>query len=222
MQIAIRDDPTIVSIPLDSVIRGTLQVPSEAKGAVLLIDDSGCCHNSPHHYYVSKVLQQAGLASLLLDLLTPEEEKTDRRTRYCLRHSIPLLSERLLGATDWLKQFANLNVGYFASSAGACAALVAAAKRPDAVGAIVSCSGYLDLVSPVLAKVQAPTLLIVGAEDFLGVGMSEDAIAQLQTERQLKIVPGATHSFKETGALDTVAQLASDWFSRLSSEPYSS
>ncbi|MGF1478561.1 MAG: dienelactone hydrolase family protein [Cyanophyceae cyanobacterium] len=215
MKTVIQYHRNLVSIPSGSLfLRGTLQIPTNAKGAVVFVPASGCCHDSPLYHYIAQVLQQAGLASLLVNFLTPEEEDTDRRTRYCLRHSTALLSERLLVATDWLKQFwsAPIKVGYFASSAGACAALAAAAKRPDAVAALVSCSGYLDLVGPVLANVQAPTLLIVGEQDFLGVGMNQDAIALLQTEKHLEIVREATHSFTELGVAQRAAQLARDWF----------
>jgi dienelactone hydrolase len=165
---------------------------------------------------VAGVLRESGLATLLMDLLTADEEAIDLQTRR-LRFDIGLLADRLVGATDWLAQNAdtlNLTIGYFGASAGAAAALVAAAERPDAVGAIVSRGGRPDLAGAALARVRAPTLLIVGGNDVPVIGMNQEAMAQLRVENKLEIVPGATHLFEEPGALEEVARLAHEWFER--------
>jgi dienelactone hydrolase len=165
---------------------------------------------------VAQVLSQAGLATLLIDLLTPEEEMIDLRTRH-LRFDIGLLASRLVGATDWLTQnpaTQTLRIGYFGASTGAGAALVAAADRPEAVGAIVSRGGRPDLAGSALSRVRAPTLLIVGGYDIPVIGMNQAAQAQLRGINHLEIVPGATHLFEEPGTLEEVARLASQWFKR--------
>jgi len=180
----------------------------------LFAHGSGSSRHSPRNRYVAQVLQDAGLATLLIDLLTPDEEQVDMRTGH-LRFDIGLLAERLVGATDWLTQqpnTQNLRVGYFGASTGAGAALVAAAERPDVVAAVVSRGGRPDLAGPALARVQAPTLLIVGGNDVPVISMNDEAMAQLRAEKQLVIVPGATHLFEEPGALEEVARLARDWF----------
>jgi dienelactone hydrolase len=149
-----------------------------------------------------------------MDLLTSEEEVADGQFRH-LRFNIKLLAERLVGATDWLKQnpeTQNLKIGYFGASTGAAAALVAAAERPKVVGAVVSRGGRPDLAESFLPRVQAPTLLIVGGEDTLVIDLNRAALAQLRTEKKLEIIPGATHLFEEPGALEEVARLATDWF----------
>jgi dienelactone hydrolase len=161
-------------------------------------------------------LREAGLATLLIDLLTPEEEEVDLRTRH-LRFYIRLLAERLAGATHWLAQnpdTQDLRVGYFGASTGAGAALVAAARLPGDIGAVVSRGGRPDLAGENLSRVQAPTLLIVGENDLPVVDMNQEALAQLRVEKKLEIVPGATHLFEEPGALEEVARLAADWFVR--------
>lgn len=160
------------------------------------------------------VLRDAGLATLLFDLLTPDEEQEDLITGK-LRFDIGLLARRLVGATDWLKSYEathRLRLGYFGASTGAAAALVAAAKRPDAVGAVVSRGGRPDLAAPVLDRVKAPTLLIVGGDDSPVIDMNRRALASLKAEKKLVIIPGATHLFEEPGALERVAELARDWF----------
>jgi putative phosphoribosyl transferase len=183
---------------------------------VLFAHGSGSGRHSPRNRYVAQVLREAGLATLLIDLLTAEEEEVDLRTRH-LRFDIGLLAERLVGATEWLERnpdTQDLRVGYFGASTGAGAALVAAAERPEPIGAIVSRGGRPDLAGPALPRVTAPTLLIVGGNDFPVIGMNQEAMEQLRTEKRLEIVPGATHLFEEPGALEEVARLAADWFVR--------
>jgi pimeloyl-ACP methyl ester carboxylesterase len=162
------------------------------------------------------VLNEAKLATLLIDLLTLHEEVVDARTAQ-LRFDIDLLAERLVDATDWLTQFPDtkhLRIGYFGASTGAAAALAAAAVRPDAVRALVSRGGRPDLAGAALTRVQVPALLIVGEHDDQVVQLNQQALAQLRCEKRLVIVPGATHLFEEAGALDEVARLARDWFQR--------
>jgi dienelactone hydrolase len=195
-------------------LAGNLALPVAAQAIVLFAHGSGSSRFSSRNRYVAQVLQQAGLATLLIDLLTLEEEEIDQRTRH-LRFDIGLLASRLVGATDWLQQSTdtqNLRIGYFGASTGAAAALVAATERPATVGAIVSRGGRPDLAGSTLSRVKAPTLLIVGGNDFPVIGMNEDALAQLQVEKRLEIVPHATHLFEEPGALEVVARLASQWF----------
>ena len=195
-------------------LEGNLVIPNGATGTVLFAHGSGSSRHSPRNRYVAGVLQQAGLATLLIDLLTAEEEEIDLRTRH-LRFDIGLLASRLVGATDWLQQnpdTCDLKVGYFGASTGAGAALVAAAERPEAVQAIVSRGGRPDLAGSALPHVKAPTLLIVGGYDTLVIAMNEDALAQLHSVKRLEIIPRATHLFEEPGKLAAVAQLASEWF----------
>lgn len=195
-------------------LEGNLGVPDGAQGVVLFAHGSGSSRFSPRNQYVAQVLQQGGLATLLIDLLTNEEERIDRVTAE-LRFDIDMLADRLSGATDWLLQepsTQSLNIGYFGSSTGAAAALMAAPDHPNDVDAIVSRGGRPDLAAPRLAEVQAPTLLIVGALDTEVITLNERAYAQLEVEKQMEIVPGATHLFQEPGALEQVAQLARDWF----------
>jgi putative phosphoribosyl transferase len=195
-------------------LEGSLGVPEGAEGVVLFAHGSGSGRHSPRNRYVAQVLREKSLATFLIDLLTPEEERADLRTGH-LRFDIRLLAERLGGATDWLMQNAdtqNLRIGYFGASTGAGAALVAAAERPSGVGAIVSRGGRPDLAGDALPLVKAPTLLIVGGNDVPVIGMNQEALEQLRVEKELKIVPGATHLFEEPGALEEVARLAADWF----------
>jgi putative phosphoribosyl transferase len=205
----------LVSIPAGSVqLEGTLAVPKGAEGIVLFAHGSGSSRFSPRNRYVAEVLQDATLATLLIDLLTSEEEKIDRQTKQH-RFDIALLAERLIAATDWLIQQPNtkhLGIGYFGASTGAGAALAAAAQRPGIVQAIVSRGGRPDLAGTVLNQVRAPTLLIAGGYDFLVIMTNRDAMAQILGEKRLEVVPKATHLFEEPGALEEVARLASWWF----------
>lgn len=202
-------------------LEGNVSVPEGARGIVLFAHGSGSSRHSPRNRYVAKLLREGPVGTLLIDLLTASEEAVDVRTGH-LRFDIGLLAERLIGATDWLGQqpdTRDLGVGYFGSSTGGGAALVAAAERPDAVGAVVSRGGRPDLAGPALPHVQAPTLLIVGGRDVPVIGMNREALAQLRAEKELAIVPGATHLFEEPGALEQVATLARQWFERYLSTP---
>jgi putative phosphoribosyl transferase len=207
----------IVRVTAGSVtLEGNLTLPEEARGIVLFAHGSGSSRLSPRNRYVARILNEAKLATLLVDLLTPEEEAIDVRTAH-LRFDIGLLAERLVGATDWLVQHPDTNqlrIGYFGASTGAAAALMAAVVRPDVVGAVVSRGGRPDLAGRALAQVRAPTLLIVGGHDVEVLDLNRAALAQLRAEKDLVIVPGATHLFEEPGALDQVARLARDWFER--------
>ncbi|MEM3159900.1 MAG: dienelactone hydrolase family protein [Nitrososphaera sp.] len=195
---------------------GDLAMPDRPRGIVVFAHGSGSSRHSPRNRHVARVLQDAGLATLLMDLLTVEEEAIDMYTAQ-LRFDIGLLAKRLVGATDWLAEndlTKNLPIGYFGASTGAAAALVAAAERQQAVKAIVSRGGRPDLAFDSLPKVRAPTLLIVGGDDEPVIGMNREAMAKMKAERELVIVPGATHLFEEPGKLDEVAALARDWFLR--------
>jgi putative phosphoribosyl transferase len=197
-------------------LEGNLSLPEGARGVVLFAHGSGSSRHSPRNRHVARLLNEAKLATLLIDLLTPDEEAIDLRTAH-LRFDIGLLAERLVGATDWLTHYPDtrdLRVGYFGASTGTGAALVAAAERPHVVGAVVSRGGRPDLAGPALPRVRAPTLLIVGGNDFRVVELNRAALAQLRCEKRLVIVPGATHLFEEPGALDEVARLAREWFER--------
>jgi putative phosphoribosyl transferase len=195
---------------------GNLDIPEGATGLVVFAHGSGSSRHSPRNQFVARTLNNAGLATLLFDLLTQEEEAIDLRTREH-RFNIGLLAERLVHATSWARQqeeTRDLRIGYFGSSTGGAAALVAAAEIPQDVGAVVSRGGRPDLAGEALPKVQAPTLLIVGGNDDIVIELNEQARDRMRCERKLEIVPGATHLFEEPGALEQVAQLASDWFVR--------
>lgn len=209
--------PRVVRIPVDSVtLEGSLDIPEGARGIALFAHGSGSSRHSPRNRYVARALQQGGVATLLIDLLTAEEEKIDQRTAE-LRFDIPLLARRLVGATDWLlacPETRSLRIGYFGASTGAGAALIAAAQRPDAIAAIVSRGGRPDLAGEALARVCAPTLLIVGGFDEPVIAMNAEALRKLTAVKRLEIVPGATHLFEEPGALEQVSRLAREWFTR--------
>ena len=197
-------------------LEGSLGIPNSAGGVVLFAHGSGSGRHSPRNRYVARVLREANLATLLIDLLTEDEEEVDLRTTR-LRFDIGLLARRLVGATDWLAQNPDteqLRIGSFGASTGAGAALVAAAERPDEVGAIVSRGGRPDLAGDALPLVKAPTLLIVGGNDEPVIGMNEEALARMRAVKRLQIVPGASHLFEEPGALEEVARLATVWFAR--------
>jgi putative phosphoribosyl transferase len=198
------------------ILEGNVSLPEGARGVVLFAHGSGSSRHSPRNHYVAQLLNEARLATLLVDLLTSDEEVVDLRTMH-LRFDIELLAERLVGATDWLMQYPDtrdFRIGYFGASTGAGAALVAAAERPDVVGAVVSRGGRPDLAGPALIRDHAPTLLIVGGNDFQVIELNRLALARLRCEKRLVIVPGATHLFEEPGTLDEVAHLARDWFER--------
>jgi dienelactone hydrolase len=207
----------LVQVPAGTVtLEGNLTLPEEAQAIVLFAHGSGSSRHSPRNRYVARVLNEAKLATLLIDLLTLHEEVIDTRRAH-LRFDIDLLAERLVDATDWLTQFPDtkhLPIGYFGTSTGAAATLAAAAVRPDVVGAVVSRGGRPDLAGSALPHVRAPTLLIVGGDDGQVIELNRAALAQLCCEKQLVIVPAATHLFEEPGALDEVARLARDWFQR--------
>jgi dienelactone hydrolase len=197
-------------------LEGNLHVPAKAHGIVLFAHGSGSSRHSPRNRFVAGMLQEGGLATLLLDLLTPDEERIDARTAE-LRFDIGLLAERLAGAATWLKQqpgTRDLRIGCFGASTGGGAALLTAAQHPKLIAAVVSRGGRPDLAGPALPHVKAPTLLIVGGHDYPVIRMNEEALAQLRCEKRLGIVPGATHLFEEPDTLKQVAHMARDWFSR--------
>jgi dienelactone hydrolase len=194
-------------------LTGNLVVPEGASGVVLFAHGSGSSRLSPRNRSVARKLSERGLATLLIDLLTSEEERVDVHTAH-LRFDIGLLADRLAGAKEWLMEHPetrDLRIGYFGASTGAAAALAAAAVHPKSIGAVVSRGGRPDLAGDLLSRVQAPTLLIVGGEDRAVIEMNRDAYAQLTCKKKLEIVPGATHLFEEPGALEAVARLAGDW-----------
>jgi putative phosphoribosyl transferase len=199
-----------------ATLLGDLRLPEGARGIVLFAHGSGSSRRSSRNRHVARLFNEARLATLLVDLLTPDEEAVDQRTAH-LRFDIGLLAERLVGATDWLaRQTATraMRIGYFGASTGAAAALVAAVERPHLIGAVVSRGGRPDLAAAALPRVVAPTLLIVGGNDPLVIELNRAALAQLRCEKRMVVVPGATHLFEEPGALDEVARLARDWFER--------
>ena len=204
-----------VIIPSEAaMLRGTLTVPDGASTLVLFAHGSGSSRHSPRNQFVARTLNGARLATLLLGLLTREEEAVDAHTAQH-RFNISLLAERLVHATKWAMDQPStreLSLAYFGASTGGGAALVAAAELPRDIGAVVSRGGRPDLAGDALPKVQAPTLLIVGGEDDVVITLNEQARARMQCEVKLEIVPGATHLFEEPGALERVAQLATDWF----------
>ncbi|MBV9849635.1 MAG: dienelactone hydrolase family protein [Armatimonadetes bacterium] len=206
-----------VQVPVGAAaLDGDLAVPDGAAGVVLFAHGSGSSRHSPRNQYVAQTLQQAGLATLLMDLLTAEEEAVDERTRH-LRFDIGLLAARLVQAIDWLAQeptTRHLSLGCFGASTGAGAALVAAAHRPERVKAVVSRGGRPDLAGDALPQVQAPTLLIVGGGDAPVIELNRQAVSRMAAGTRLEIVPGATHLFEEPGTLEQVAHLAAGWFTR--------
>lgn len=210
-----------VDIPLGSLLlRGLLARPVDAREMVVFAHGSGSGRLSPRNQFVAAMLQDAGFATLLFDLLTAEEEWRERETRH-LRFDIPLLGARLLAVTQWLRAQRNakrLPIGYFGASTGAAAALVAAAEAANSfeedaqIFAVVSRGGRPDLADGALELVRAPTLLVVGAEDRSVIELNREAIARLRCEKQMQLVPGATHLFEEPGTLSEAARLAAEWF----------
>jgi putative phosphoribosyl transferase len=198
------------------MLDGELSIPKGATGVVLFAHGSGSSRHSPRNQFVARTIREAGVGTLLFDLLTKQEEAVDISTRH-LRFDIGLLAERLVDATNWIKtepDTSHLVVGYFGASTGGGAALVAAAHVGDEIGAVVSRGGRPDLAGDALPKVKSPTLLIVGGLDYPVIRMNEDAYHQLQCKKELKIIPGATHLFEEPGTLEEVARIAAGWFQR--------
>jgi len=199
------------------MLDGELIIPAGATGVVLFAHGSGSSRHSPRNQFVAERIRAAGVGTLLFDLLTREEEAVDIQTRH-LRFDIRLLADRLVDATRWgwgYEETKDLQPGYFGSSTGAAAALVAAAELGDRVGAVVSRGGRPDLAGrEALRRVKSPTLLIVGGRDYQVIELNEQAYALLNCEKELRIVEGATHLFEEPGTLEEVANLAGDWFER--------
>lgn len=206
-----------VMIPADGKwLEGELVIPSTATGLVIFAHGSGSSRHSPRNKFVAEIIQKAGLGTLLCDLLTRDEEAIDVHTRH-LRFDIGLLGRRLVEGVRWImsrEETKSMKVGFFGASTGGAAALVAAARLPEQVAAVVSRGGRPDLAGSSLRNVKAPVLLIVGGLDHNVVELNRQAYAQLACEKELRIVPGATHLFEEPGTLETVGQLAAAWFSR--------
>ena len=207
-----------VRIPINSIVlEGNLVIPEGAQGIVIFAHGSGSSRHSSRNKYVAWKLQKEGFGTLLFDLLTVEEERIDMATAH-LRFDIDLLANRLVDVTNWfLINFVteNLNICYFGASTGAAAALIATKEKSNAIKAIVSRGGRPDLAEKALLDVKAPTLLIVGGNDFQVIDMNQWALERLNVkDKELKIVPGATHLFEESGALEEVAHLAGEWFKR--------
>jgi dienelactone hydrolase len=209
------DERTTVKIPAaEATIEGNLSMPPAAKAIVLFAHGSGSSRFSPRNQYVAKVLNNAGFATLLIDLLTAEEEEIDMLTAQ-FRFDINLLAQRLVAATKWLRKnpaTRELAFGYFGASTGAAAALIAAAELPAEIKVVVSRGGRPDLALDYLQKVKAPTLLIVGGNDTVVIDLNKKALARLFVVKKLEIVPGASHLFEEQGKLREVAKLSVDWF----------
>jgi putative phosphoribosyl transferase len=201
----------LVHIPADSVVlEGDLDIPRGAQALVIFAHGSGSSRHSKRNKYVAQILREAGLGTLLFDLLTREED-----TIYENRFDIPLLARRLLAATHWVREqqlAKKLKVGYFGASTGAAAALVAAAEPGTEIGAIVSRGGRPDLAERALKHVQAPTLFIVGGDDYIVIELNQQAYNLMEAEKELRIIPGASHLFEEPGTLEQVSRLASEWF----------
>ncbi len=204
-----------VLIPVGGVtLEGELQIPPNAAGIVLFAHGSGSSRFSPRNQFVARLLRDAGLGTLLFDLLTREEEAIDSFTRH-LRFDIVLLAERLVEATRWLgtvEAARGLNIGYFGSSTGGGAALMAAAKLGEQIGAVVSRGGRPDLASAWLPKVKSPTLLLVGELDTIVIGLNREALRRMTCPVEIRLISGATHLFEEPGALEAVAHEAAEWF----------
>lgn len=210
-------DEGLVHVPIDSItLDGNLLVPPNATGIVLFAHGSGSSRFSSRNRYVASALREGNLGTLLIDLLTPAEERRDMVTGE-LRFDIGMLARRLVGTVEWLHarpELSELKIGLFGASTGGGAALVAAAERPERIHAVVSRGGRPDLAGPALPKVKAPTLLIVGGDDVPVIAMNREAYDQMKCERRLEIIPGATHLFEEPGTLEQVAELARAWFTR--------
>jgi putative phosphoribosyl transferase len=199
-----------------AVLNGDLSIPADAKGVVLFAHGSGSSRHSPRNEFVAQKIREAGVGTLLFDLLTNAEETIDALTAH-MRFDIGLLAERLVDVTNWIAandETSHLGIGYFGSSTGGAAALVASAELGEAIGAVVSRGGRPDLEGDALPKVKSPTLLIVGGLDYAVIEINREAHALLRCEKELRIVSGATHLFEERGTLAKVAHLAADWFQK--------
>lgn len=210
-------EESVVKIPVGkAALNGNLTIPPKAKGIVLFAHGSGSGRFSPRNTMVAREINKARIATLLIDLLTEGEEAKDEFTGE-FRFDVDLLAQRLIFATEWLTKnhnTENLYIGYFGASTGAAAALIAAAKLPERIRAVVSRGGRPDLAGDYLPRVKAPTLLIVGGDDVEVLQLNREALEQLCSEKKLAVVPGATHLFEEPGKLEQVAKLAIDWFSK--------
>ena len=205
----------------DAGLAADLLRPAAAQGLVVFVHGSGSSRRSPRNQQVARYFSERGLATLLFDLLTEEEQRLDNLTRE-LRFDIPLLSRRIVGVVDWLghdAELSGLHLGLFGASTGAAAALIAAAERPKAVWAVVSRGGRTDLAGEALERVAAPTLQIVGGEDREVLRLNREAGRHLHGVQQIQVVPGASHLFEEPGTLEAVARLAGDWFARFLNAP---
>lgn len=206
-----------VTVPIDDIeLDGDLCIPRGARGIVVFAHGSGSSRFSPRSHFVADMLREHTVGSLLIDLLTPQEESIDERTHE-LRLDVDLLAKRLEKIGEWVldqPEMHTLKLGYFGASTGSAAALIAAAAQPDLVQAVVSRGGRPDLAISVLSKVKAPTLLIVGGKDLQVVAWNKQAIKILNDDSRLEIIPHATHLFDEAGALEAVAQMAAEWFRR--------
>lgn len=206
-----------VEIPIQGGhLEGELKIPANSPGIVLFAHGSGSSRHSPRNQYVARIIRQAGVGTMLFDLLTGPEEREDDVTA-ALRFDIPFLVERLIAATEWVaheSDLERLKLGYFGSSTGGAAALVAAATLGNKINAVVSRGGRPDLAGVALPKVTSPTLLIVGGDDYQVLALNEHAFARLKCEKELKVIPNATHLFEEPGALEEVARLAAQWLDR--------
>lgn len=212
----IRQEHPVIVHTRAAALEGDLALPPDASGVVLFAHGSGSSRHSPRNRMVADYLRSRRLGTLLVDLLTADEERIDERTHQ-LRFDVEMLAERLADAAQWLAdtpETRDLPVGYFGASTGAAAALLAAADKPDRAGAIVSRGGRPDLAGSALGRVRAPTLLIVGGEDHVVIELNRQAYRQLRCEKRTEIIPGATHLFEEPGALEQVATLAGDWFTK--------
>lgn len=204
-----------VSVNSDGV-KGNLSVPEKAQGVVLFAHGTGSSRHSPRNNFVAEELRKTGLATVLIDLLTPDEKEIDRRTRQ-MRFDIDRLAMRVVRAVDWLRdqsETEELTIGIFGSSTGDAAALIAKRDRSSATGAVVSRGRRVDMAESVLDAVEAPTLFIVGGEDTQVLRLNREAMVQLETEQQLEVIAGAGHLFEEPGALEEVARLTGEWFER--------
>lgn len=215
----------LVRIALENVLlEGNLTIPENAIGMVIFAHGSGSSRHSARNHYVARILNQHGIGTLLVDLLSTDEEIIDVQTCH-LRFDIPLLAKRLVGITEWIRRtypsIKHMKIGYFGSSTGGGAALIAAAQHPGLISVVVSRGGRPDLAGEYLEKVRAPTLLLVGERDPEVIHLNKEALEQLNQGSVLDIIPHASHLFEEPGALENVALLAAEWFAKHMSEKQS-